>query len=432
MLAEELGSLEYRNEENKSNHIKVITAEEQTDRDTGVKKPYAVYFYIKFNNGKEYLHLYRRYASLDDAKAVLERKEDDKLPVVEYHGRKNEGIAPATLKIAESKGQLDKDYTWEWVEYPLKKGKGYAIGRLKKEQPAESIPPSEPASGVNILEEAAKVVERAKKQPHTYNIGDIVNIKGEQYEVTGTGHILDTGEAIYDLEKNGKVAYEDITEGELKELINSVSSSEKSKNLFEYFEGSVADFLNAIQNKTDGLLKMIVAPVSKRQQNDLKTLNVDIPTDFNHTIDNYAIQHVSKRHGSEKELLMGQIPLDENDFNLIPDVLENYDNISVEKGKRGNLNVVYEKSYPNGTTIYIEEERTSRKELAMVSMRKMKTASAPTLITMKLRQFWIWKLFPTTKMQQNLEKIKGKGRNLASKNARRIIQMLKTGKIPEV
>jgi hypothetical protein len=374
MLAKELGSLEYRNEENKSNHIKVITAEEQTDRDTGVKKPYAVYFYIKFDDGKEYLHLYGRYANLEDAKAVLERKEDDKPPVVEYHGRKNEGIAPATLKIAESKGQLDKDYTWEWVEYPLKKGKGYAIGRLKKEQPAESIPPSEPASGVNILEEAAKVVERAKKQPHTYNIGDIVNIKGEQYEVTGTGHILDTGEAIYDLEKNGKVAYEDITEGELKELINSVSSSEKSKNLFEYFEGSVADFLNAIQNKTDGLLKMIVAPVSKRQQNDLKTLNVDIPTDFNHTIDNYAIQHVSKRHGSEKELLMGQIPLDENDFNLIPDVLENYDNISVEKGKRGNLNVVYEKSYPNGTTIYIEEERTSRKELAMVSMRKMKNS----------------------------------------------------------
>jgi hypothetical protein len=112
MLAEELGSLEYRNEENKSNHIKVITAEEQTDRDTGVKKPYAVYFYIKFDDGKEYLHLYGRYANLDDAKAVLERKEDDKPPVVEYHGRKNEGIAPATLKIAESKGQLDK-LKWE-------------------------------------------------------------------------------------------------------------------------------------------------------------------------------------------------------------------------------------------------------------------------------------------------------------------------------
>ena len=233
MLAEGLGSLEYRNQENKSNHIKVITAEEQTDRDTGVKRPYAVYAYIKFNNGKEYLHLYRRYASLDDAKAVLERKEDDKLPVVEYHGRKNEGIAPATLKIAESKGQLDKDYTWEWVEYPLKKGKGYAIGRLKKEQPAESIPPSEPASGVNILDEAAKVVEKAKKQPHTYNIGDIVNIKGEQYEVTGTGHILDTGEAIYDLEKEGKVAYEDITEKELKNLIENVAQAEESTNFVE-------------------------------------------------------------------------------------------------------------------------------------------------------------------------------------------------------
>ncbi len=43
---------------------------------------------------------------------------------------------------------------------------------------------------------SAKVVEL---QLHTYNIGDIVNIMGEQYEVTVATKIsLDTGEAIYD------------------------------------------------------------------------------------------------------------------------------------------------------------------------------------------------------------------------------------------
>ena len=34
---------------------------------------------------------------------------------------------------------------------------------------------------------------------------------------------------------------------------------------------------------------------------------------------------------------------------------------------------MYKKSYPNGTTLYIEEVRTGRKELAMASIRKKAT-----------------------------------------------------------
>ncbi len=105
-------------------------------------------------------------------------------------------------------------------------GQSTSTRQQEREKNNTAAKDREDTGSLDVFAEAAKVVERAKKQPHTYNIGDIVNIKGEQYEVTGTGHILDTGEAIYDLEKEGKVAYEDITEGELKELINSVSSSD--------------------------------------------------------------------------------------------------------------------------------------------------------------------------------------------------------------
>ncbi len=63
----------------------------------------------------------------------------------------------------------------------------------------------------------------------------------------------------------------------------------------------------------------------------------------------------------------------------------------------------------------------------MVSMRKMKNSFRTNANNNGITaNFGFWKLFPTTKMQQNLEKNQGKGeKSGASKNARRIIQMLK-------
>ena len=47
--------------------------------------------------------------------------------------------------------------------------------------------------------------------------------------------------------------------------------------------------------------------------------------------------------------------------------LNSIDNIVVDNGK-----IVYAKKLPDGTVLYIEEVRRGRKELAFVSMRKMK------------------------------------------------------------
>ncbi|MGN0092441.1 MAG: hypothetical protein ACI35M_05170 [Alistipes sp.] len=58
------------------------------------------------------------------------------------------------------------------------------------------------------------------------------------------------------------------------------------------------------------------------------------------------------------------------------DVVENYDSIEIENGKRNDVNIRYSKSYDDGTTIFIEERRVNRKELAAVAMWKKKS---PTL-----------------------------------------------------
>jgi len=202
----------------------------------------------------------------------------------------------------------------------------------------QNIQPTNPASGVNILDEAAKVVERAKKQPHTYNIGDIVNIKGEQYEVTGTGHILDTGEAIYTLEKEGKVAYEDITEGELKELINSVSSSDLRVSSSETDQNG----LSFVEAKNGTTVFGEVKPESGLTPAPIK-LSVGNKS--------YGLEHIEEIHGEQ---------IRQAGFNDVVEFVEfvaqNYDRIQqgVNAEKQPNNTYLVQITDKYNNTLYIE------------------------------------------------------------------------------
>lgn len=94
-----------------------------------------------------------------------------------------------------------------------------------------------------------------------------------------------------------------------------------------------------------------------------------------HAIDNSAIRHNQKNHGNpEKEAKKGQIAIVEDDYQLIPDILEDYDTVrkSDKTNKVGNEVVVYTKEYPDGTIYYLEEIRTGRESLAFDTMYKKK------------------------------------------------------------
>lgn len=157
----------------------------------------------------------------------------------------------------------------------------------------------------------------------------------------------------------------------------SAHSIQQDNNLFEYFAGSISELISHAKQSTNGLLKKVIAPISNRLSKDLKDKGLDITEDYRHVVDNSAIRHIFKQHGGQSEYNRGQIPIIEDDFNKIADIVENYDTISIETGKRGDVNIVYSKKYEDGTTIYVEEKRNKRKELAATSMWKKKNPTSP-------------------------------------------------------
>lgn len=150
----------------------------------------------------------------------------------------------------------------------------------------------------------------------------------------------------------------------------------KDNTLFQYFTGSLADMIARAKLSATDFAKKVLAPVSPRLKEDLQAHGVKLDGDFNHVIDNAAIRHTLKQHGGKNEEKRGQIPITDADFGRIPDVVENYDEITVVDGKRGDVNIIYSKTYEDGTTVFVEEKREKRKELAAVTMWKKQS---PTL-----------------------------------------------------
>ena len=145
------------------------------------------------------------------------------------------------------------------------------------------------------------------------------------------------------------------------------------QNGFNFFTGTINELIAATRKKGSSLIKKVLSAASNRLIADLKDKGVDISTEYNHTIDNNAINHALNRHSSDKEKEQGQIPLTEKDIENVNDVIDNYDEIKTEKNSRGQDIIIYKKRYTDGTTLYVEEVRTGRKELAMASMRKQRS-----------------------------------------------------------
>ena len=149
-----------------------------------------------------------------------------------------------------------------------------------------------------------------------------------------------------------------------------------NNNLFQYFTGSLSEMIARAKQSATDFAKKIIAPVSSRLKQDLEAQGVALDGEFNHVIDNSAIRHTLKQHGGKNEEKRGQIPVTEADFERIPEVVNDYDEVKVEKGKRDALNLIYSKTYEDGTTVFVEEKRDKRQELAAVTMWKQKS---PTL-----------------------------------------------------
>jgi hypothetical protein len=95
---------------------------------------------------------------------------------------------------------------------------------------------------------------------------------------------------------------------------------------------------------------------------------------FVHMLDGSGLQHALRQHGNKTESQEHQLPLTGADFEMLPEIIANPDQIV--KGKdspRNNLKrIVYIKRI-NGHTLAVEEVRTGKRKLAFTTMRKIKS-----------------------------------------------------------
>jgi hypothetical protein len=101
--------------------------------------------------------------------------------------------------------------------------------------------------------------------------------------------------------------------------------------------------------------KESIGKAAKWLINNAKEVGIDIKG-FEHEITNYFINHVLNRHGDPcTEKSLGQIPVKEDDFNSIADIVKNPDYAIIGAKRNGEDVLFYAKRMEDGSTVYLEE-----------------------------------------------------------------------------
>lgn len=89
-------------------------------------------------------------------------------------------------------------------------------------------------------------------------------------------------------------------------------------------------------------------------------------------VDNYAVRHTLRQHGNAAaERKRGQLPVEQEDFGLLPLILAEPDTLHADGlTRQGRAALVYTKVIGGVGYWLAQELRTGRKQLALVSMRK--------------------------------------------------------------
>ena len=121
-------------------------------------------------------------------------------------------------------------------------------------------------------------------------------------------------------------------------------------------------------NKSD---KVQVAPAQEWLVHSAHEAGLEIEG-FTHAVDTSAIRHIRKSHGDvAAEEARGQVAVTDADFESIPDVISTPDKVVFGTENRiGRDQIGYLKKMADGSTLYLEEVRTGKRELAAQSMRK--------------------------------------------------------------
>lgn len=137
----------------------------------------------------------------------------------------------------------------------------------------------------------------------------------------------------------------------------------------------ISHIIESAKSIKDRVVRAVIGGLTHRQRLDFAQTGIEVKDNYIHTVENSAIRHNQKKHGNaEREASRGQIAIVEDDYQLIPDILENYDTVelSPNKNKQVNRVIIYRKEYADGMVYYLEEKRDGRDSLAFETMYKKK------------------------------------------------------------
>lgn len=246
-------------------------------------------------------------------------------------------------------------------------------------------------SGVLTDEEAVKLIEDGYNVSCQYRITDYAeNTEGKFHNANP-----------YDKEiLNGVFEHLAIVENPRYEgafiAVNAYIAANKEFNEEEHprdDEGKFAEcnsdyklelksFIEKAKANPNERTKLNVGKVSDKLRKDAQAKGLDL-TDYTHDLDVSGTRHAYKNHGNEKkEEARGQIGITDDDFEKIPEIIDNYNDVDFgEKDSKDTPLIKYKKQYKDGTTYYVEEVRTKHKNLTIKTMYKTKKASNSGIFT---------------------------------------------------
>ena len=163
-------------------------------------------------------------------------------------------------------------------------------------------------------------------------------------------------------------------------------------NILEYSNKEVDNFKNSkiqvVKNMSDvsnfvkniksvpNNAKLYFGKISENLSNKIKSaVGIDLKN-YNISLKADNIKHILKKHGTSKEVLRGQVPVTNSDFELIPEIVSKYD--SVEKGydtNEGKPSLTFKKQI--GDNYYLVNYVSDKKHnLEVQTMWKQKKNSA--------------------------------------------------------
>jgi hypothetical protein len=113
--------------------------------------------------------------------------------------------------------------------------------------------------------------------------------------------------------------------------------------------------------------------ISETEAQKLKNLTGLDLNNYERILDNFAIKHALNKHGhAGVEKLRGQIAISKEDFEHIPEIIENPDKIETGEKNRRNADLLKYTKNINEKVVYVEEIRKGRKQLALQTLYKQK------------------------------------------------------------